>query len=65
MVSLTNREKEVIDLLCQGKENKVIAYELSMSSKSVKNYLTQLFKRYEVSNRTALALRMVKDGLNA
>jgi len=50
--TLTIRQKEVITLLATGKANKEIAREFSISDKTVKAHLSEIFKRLQVSNRT-------------
>jgi len=49
---LTHRQKQVVALLAVGKANKEIAKEFSISDKTVKAHLSEIFKRLEVSNRT-------------
>jgi len=49
---LTHRQKQVIALLAVGKANKEIAKEFSISDKTVKAHLSEIFKRLQVSNRT-------------
>ena len=49
---LTHRQKQVVALLAIGKANKEIAKEFSISDKTVKAHLSEIFKRLEVSNRT-------------
>ena len=53
---LTFRERQVVNLVIQAKLNKEIAYELHLSEGTVKEYLNRIFKKLEVSNRTALAV---------
>jgi DNA-binding NarL/FixJ family response regulator len=54
--NLTRRELQLVDLICQAKLNKEIAYELQLSLGTVKEYLFQLFKKVGVRNRTELAI---------
>ena len=51
---LTEKEKQIIDLLLQGKTNKEIGKELGLAEQTIKYYLNQLFKKTGCSNRTAL-----------
>lgn len=54
--SLSKREAEIYGLIRQGCCNKDIGRRLSLSEKTVKHYLTNMFKKLEVRNRTELAL---------
>lgn len=54
--SLSKREAEIYDLVRKGCCNKDIGRRLSLSEKTVKHYLTNMFKKLEVRNRTELAL---------
>ena len=51
---LTEKEKQIIDLLLQGKTNKEVGKELGLAEQTIKYYLNQLFKKTGCSNRTAL-----------
>ena len=53
--ALTPRMEEIRALLCQGMTNKHIALTLGISEGTVKNYLTEIFKALNVSNRTQAA----------
>ena len=50
------REKQVIDLVCQGKLNKEIAFQLHLSEGTIKEYVHRIFVKVKVSNRTELAV---------
>ena len=50
--SLTDREKDVLLLVTQGKSNKEIARELVVSLVTVKGYMYNIFKKLNVKNRT-------------
>lgn len=54
--NLSPREMQLVDLICQAKLNKEIAYELKLSQATVKEYLFRLFKKVGVRNRTELAV---------
>ena len=60
---LTQRQKEVVNLLATGKANKEIAREFSISDKTVKAHLSEIFKRLDVGNRTQAVHRAKKLGL--
>jgi len=53
---LSFREKQIIDLICQAKLNKEIAYELHLTEGTIKEYLNRLFRKLQISNRTELAV---------
>lgn len=53
---LSKREAEIYALVRQGCCNKDIGRRLSLSEKTVKHYLTNMFKKLAVRNRTELAL---------
>lgn len=59
---LTPREKSIADLVAKGKCDKEIAHELGLSSKFVRVYLSKLYRKVGVPNRTALAVRAVTVG---
>jgi len=49
--SLTNREKEILDLLVQGQANKEIAAKLFVSIDTVKTHLKNIYQKLEVNSR--------------
>jgi DNA-binding CsgD family transcriptional regulator len=53
---LTFRERQLIDLIREGKPNKEIAYHLRLSEGTVKEYLNRIFRKVGVDNRTQLAV---------
>jgi DNA-binding NarL/FixJ family response regulator len=54
-VNLTTREVEILDLVCQGIQNKNIAAELGLSENTVKVHIRNIYKKMKVSNRTEAA----------
>lgn len=62
-VVITGRQHEILYLLSQGMLNKQIAYELSISSNTVKAHLHHIFKELNVHNRTAAVQNAQKCGL--
>ena len=54
--TLTKREAEVLRCVLDGMATKNIAHELCISEQSVKLYLSRMFKKFEVSNRSQLIL---------
>ena len=57
---LTEREKDIGCLLIKGYTNKEIANELFISVGTVKNYITNVYSKIGVSNRTAAVLFLKK-----
>lgn len=53
---LSRREYEVLGLLSKGKSNKLIGEELFISEKTVKNHVTQIYKKLGVKDRVQAAL---------
>lgn len=53
---LSPRERSILALISEGKSNKEIAEELSISDKTVRNYMSSLFVKIHVSNRTEAAI---------
>lgn len=51
MSALTPRQLAVLDLLAEGKANKVIAYELEISEITVKAHVSAILRKLGVSNR--------------
>jgi DNA-binding NarL/FixJ family response regulator len=60
---LTARERDVLDLLAAGKRNSVIARELSLSEKTVRNHLSSILAKLQVADRSAAIVRAREAGL--
>lgn len=60
---LTSQERSILTFLANGASNKEIAESLNLAERTVKNYLSVIFQKLEVNNRTEAAIRAVKDGL--
>jgi DNA-binding NarL/FixJ family response regulator len=60
---MTPRQREVLDLLCQGKVNKEIASLLGMSDDTVRTHLKMIFRSLDVHTRTEAVLAARKLGL--
>ncbi|PYM11421.1 MAG: DNA-binding response regulator [Candidatus Rokuibacteriota bacterium] len=58
LYALTPRERQVAELITQGASNKDIARRLNISERTVKSYLTELFRDLQVSDRLKLALTL-------
>ncbi|MFI6082012.1 response regulator [Streptomyces sp. NPDC051217] len=60
---LTDRERQVLDLLARGFNNRRIARELVLSEKTVRNHVSHVFAKLQVSDRAEAAVRARDAGL--
>jgi len=60
-VPLPRRSGQVAEQLCRGRTNKEIARELGISDETVKEYVSNLCKRFGAANRTDLVGRLLSD----
>jgi two-component system response regulator DegU len=60
---LSRRELEVLGLIAKGMLNKEIAQTLFISEKTVKNHISNIFKKLNVSDRTQAAVYALKNKL--
>ena len=60
---LTDREIEVLKLVAVGKFNKEIAVQLHISERTVKNHISNIFKKIDVSDRTQAAVFAIKNNM--
>ena len=58
---ITERERDILHLLIQGKTNKQIAKELNISSHTVRDHVSSLLRKRGVSTRTELVSRHMKN----
>jgi len=61
--ALTPRERDVLALIAQGESNKRIAAALNLSIGTVKGYVSAIFEKLGVEDRTQAALAAVKRGI--
>lgn len=61
--SLTSREREIVGLVCEGLKNKQIGERLFISEATVRNHLTSILSKLEVSDRFELALYSYRQHL--
>ncbi|MDX1688267.1 MAG: response regulator transcription factor [Candidatus Promineifilaceae bacterium] len=59
---LTNREREVLDLIAQGRDNGQIAEELVISPKTVRNHVTSIYSKLQVAGRAEAIIRAREAG---
>ncbi len=60
---LTDREREVLTLIAQGRSNAEIADRLFLSAKTVRNYISTIFSKLQVADRAAAIARAREAGL--
>jgi DNA-binding NarL/FixJ family response regulator len=60
---LTRREREVLRLLAQGRENSAIAAELVISRSTVKTHIAHLLAKLDLDNRVQAAVFAVRHGI--
>lgn len=60
---LTEREHEILKLIAQGYTNTTIAERLYMSPKTVRNYVSSIFSKLQVSDRAQAVVRAREAGL--
>ncbi|HHU51632.1 MAG TPA: response regulator transcription factor [Firmicutes bacterium] len=60
---LSPREREILPLVAEGKDNREIGKTLFISEKTAKNYVTSIRKKLGLKNRTQIALFALKEGI--
>lgn len=60
---LSERELEVLSLVCKGLSNKEIAQKLFISDKTARNHVTNCLAKLDASDRTEAATTAIKRGL--
>jgi DNA-binding NarL/FixJ family response regulator len=63
--TLTEREREILALIAQNQTNADIARQLSLSVKTVHNYVSNIFSKLQVADRAQAILRAREAGLGA
>ncbi|TXS51148.1 response regulator [Streptomyces sp. t39] len=61
--SLTEREREVLALIADGRSNREIARALVLSEKTVKTHVSNILMKLDVADRTQAALWAVRHGM--
>jgi DNA-binding NarL/FixJ family response regulator len=61
--ALTEREREILGLIAQGRSNTDIAQELALSAKTVANYVSSIFNKLQVADRSQAIVRARDAGL--
>ncbi|MFN8382534.1 MAG: response regulator transcription factor [Anaerolineales bacterium] len=60
---LTERELEILDLIAQGHNNLTISNKLSLSIKTVQNYVSSILTKLQVADRSQAIIRAREAGL--
>jgi DNA-binding NarL/FixJ family response regulator len=63
LAALTEREREVLELIASGLTNSAIAERLVISPKTVRNYITEIFSKLQVADRAQAIIRARDAGL--
>ena len=61
--TLTPRQMHILRLICEGRPNKIISYELSIAEATVKTHIAAIMSKVNVRNRTQAALLASKARL--
>jgi DNA-binding NarL/FixJ family response regulator len=61
--TLTDREREVLELIAAGTGNATIAHQLMISLKTVRNHVSNIFTKLQVSDRSAAIVKAREAGL--
>jgi DNA-binding NarL/FixJ family response regulator len=62
---LTNREREVLDLIASGVDNQHISDMLAISPKTVSNHISSIFNKLQVADRANAIIKARQAGLGA
>ena len=60
---LTDREREVLELIAQGENNQEIAQQLHISAKTVSNHISNIFNKLQVADRAQAIVKARQAGL--
>jgi DNA-binding NarL/FixJ family response regulator len=63
LAALSERELEVVRLVAEGLSNKEISSRLSLSDKTVKNHISHILAKMNLSARTQVAVYAIRAGL--
>lgn len=62
---LTERERAVLEMVADGRDNAAIARQLHLSVKTVRNYLSRIFTKLQVAHRAEAAVRARREGIGS
>ena len=60
---ISSRELEILRLAARGLSNKEIALTLELSSRTIKSYLSEIFSKFNVGNRTEAVITALRAGI--
>ena len=63
LTSLTNQQGRILELICEGKLNKQIAFDLSIAETTVKAHVTAIMRKLGVQSRTQAVLAVQEANL--
>lgn len=63
IMELSARESEVLKLIAEGLANKQISARLHLSEKTVKNHVSRIFSKLNISARTQAAVHAIRAGI--
>ena len=63
LLDLSIRETEVLKLIAEGLANKQISARLGLSEKTVKNHISRIFSKLNISARTQAAVHAIRTGI--
>jgi DNA-binding NarL/FixJ family response regulator len=58
LLALSPKQERIVELILQGKQDRQIAHQMSISVSTVRTYLTRIYGRIEVPDRVHLILRV-------
>jgi DNA-binding NarL/FixJ family response regulator len=59
---LTDREREVLQLVAEGLSNQEVAYRLGLAEKTIKHHMTNILGKLQVRSRVEAALLVAREG---
>ncbi|MFT3899816.1 MAG: response regulator transcription factor [Gordonia sp. (in: high G+C Gram-positive bacteria)] len=59
--TLTEREREIVDLIGEGLTNRIIAKRMHLAEKTIKNNVTRILAKLDLSSRTQVAVLATKN----
>jgi DNA-binding NarL/FixJ family response regulator len=62
---LTDREREILNLIAQGRDNAAIAQQLVISLKTVRNHVSNIFSKLQVADRAQAIVRAREAGMGS
>jgi DNA-binding NarL/FixJ family response regulator len=65
LTSLSRRELDILALIAAGDDNPAIAEKLTLSPKTVRNYVSQVLKKLAVTDRMAAARKARQGGIES